>query len=398
MRRARKPLVVVKRFERRPNAPQVRRAVRWAVRRLGGIERFVKPTSRVLVKPNLGSPVRHTTGCVTDMRVLEAVVALAKEARPREVFIAEGSLGPASSAEQFRATGAARVAARQGVELIDLKVGDYAKVRVPGGRAVRSMEIGAAALRANVIIDVAPMKAYIDDEAADEEHILFSLGMKNLKGLLSNPSRGAFHKAEVMRAVADLASVMTPRLTVIGGIYAGVGGDWRGSIPGTLLNLLIASDNVAAADATAIALLGMDPWQAQEIRCAAERGLGPASFDEMEVVAPQPLDEMAADLADKIARARRRDTAARKGPTIVRRAACSGCKLALVSALNRLGPRAARLTGWQVLMGQKVARPRRRGRYLLVGDCTARFKIKGVRVRGCPPGGDSVYQAFRAQL
>jgi uncharacterized protein (DUF362 family) len=396
MKRPRKPTVVIQRFGRRPDAAQVARAVRRAVRRLGGIERFVKPNSRVLIKPNLGSPVRHTTGCVTDMRVLEAVVALARRARPREVFMAEGSLGPASSAEQFRATGAARMAARQGVALLDLKVGKYRRVRIPGGRAVRSAEIGEAALRASAIIDVAPMKAFIDDEAAaDTERILFSLGMKNLKGLISNPSRGAFHKAEVMKAVADLAGVMTPDLTIIGGIYAGIGGDWRGSLPGTVLNVLIASDNVAAADAAAIALLGMDPWETSEIGCAAERGLGPASFDEMEIVSPQPLDEIAADLAAKIARARRR-ALPRKGPTVVQRAACSGCKVALITALNRLGPRAAGLGGWQVLMGQKVACPQRRGRYLLVGNCTARFGVRGVRIRGCPPSADAVYEALRA--
>jgi len=391
-------MVVVKRFERRPNDAQVRRAVRWAVRRLGGMGRFVRRSSRVMIKPNLGSPARHTTGCVTDMRVLETAVALVKEARPREVFMAEGALGPASSAEQFRATGAARVAARQGVELVDLKVGRYEKVRIPGGRAVRSAEIGEAALRADVIVNVAALKAFVDDEAAEAERILFSLGMKNLKGLLSNPSRGAFHRAEVMKAVGDLASVMTPRLTLIGGIYAGIGGDWRGSLPGVALNLLIASDNVVAADAAAMALLGLDPWETDEIRAATEHGLGPGSFDGMEIVAPEPLERMAAGLADRIARARRRAAPCRGGPSVVQRAACSGCKLALVSALNRLGPRAARLAGRQVLMGQQVTRPSGKGRCVMVGKCAARLKIRGVRVRGCPPSGDAVYRALHALL
>ena len=92
MSQTRKPTVVIKRFGRRPNEAQVRRAARWAVRRLGGMGRFVRRSSRVMVKPNLGSPARHTTGCVTDMRVLETTLALVKEARPREVFMAEGAL------------------------------------------------------------------------------------------------------------------------------------------------------------------------------------------------------------------------------------------------------------------------------------------------------------------
>jgi len=394
----RTPTVVIKRFERRPSAAEVRRAVRAIVRRLGGMQRFVKPTSRVLIKPNLGSPASPTTGCVTDMRVLEEVIALVKKARPREVFLAEGALGPASSAEQFRVTGAARVASRQGVELIDLKIGRFVRVPVPGGRAVRSIEIGEAALRADVVIDVAALKAFIDDEGAEKEHLLFSLGMKNLKGLISNRSRSAFHRAEVVQAIVDLTRVITPRLTIIGGLYAAIGGDWRGSVPGAPLNVLLASDNVVAADAAAAALLGLDPWKVHQIRYAAERGLGPASFDEVEIVAPQPLDQIAADLAEKIARARRRRTAVTEGPIVIQRSACSGCKLAIAVAMNRLGSRAARLADWQVLMGQKVTPPTRKGRYLLVGNCSSRFKVRGVRIRGCPPTADAVYDALRAQV
>lgn len=58
----------------------VERQVREAVNLLGGMERFVRPGARVLVKPNMTGPASYEKGVTTNPAVVDALARMALEA------------------------------------------------------------------------------------------------------------------------------------------------------------------------------------------------------------------------------------------------------------------------------------------------------------------------------
>ncbi|MDH5794843.1 MAG: DUF362 domain-containing protein, partial [Candidatus Bathyarchaeota archaeon] len=68
-------------------------AVQEAISLVGGIESFVRPHDKVIIKPNLVFALPSDTGFTTDPRVVQAIVELCRRVNPSEVTIAEGSGG-----------------------------------------------------------------------------------------------------------------------------------------------------------------------------------------------------------------------------------------------------------------------------------------------------------------
>ncbi|MFX0163037.1 MAG: DUF362 domain-containing protein, partial [Candidatus Hodarchaeota archaeon] len=71
----------------------VKLAVQEAISLVGGIESFVRPHDKVIIKPNLVTALPSDTGVTTDPRVVQAIVELCRRVNPLDVTIAEGSGG-----------------------------------------------------------------------------------------------------------------------------------------------------------------------------------------------------------------------------------------------------------------------------------------------------------------
>jgi len=113
----------------------VEATVRDAVEQVGGLGGVINSRSRVLVKPNLVTPIKSGTGVITDCKVTEAVVKLALEQNPAEVVIGEGSgygydvVGArADTLQAFKLSGTKEVAERLITEAI--KFGQQANLEI----------------------------------------------------------------------------------------------------------------------------------------------------------------------------------------------------------------------------------------------------------------------------
>ncbi|MFX1319995.1 MAG: DUF362 domain-containing protein, partial [Promethearchaeota archaeon] len=71
----------------------VRFAIEEAINLLGGIERFLQHGDQIVIKPNLVLPAPPFSGWVTDYPVVQAIVELCQQVKPKEIMIAEGSGG-----------------------------------------------------------------------------------------------------------------------------------------------------------------------------------------------------------------------------------------------------------------------------------------------------------------
>jgi uncharacterized protein (DUF362 family) len=96
-------------------------------------------------------------------------------------------------------------------------------------------------------------------------------------------SKGTMHAGlSLSENIADLASVLTPSLSVIDGIIAGEGHETSGNP--VEMNLIIAGTDPVAVDSIGAAVMGMKPTDVKHLVLAAEKGLGTCRLEEITVL------------------------------------------------------------------------------------------------------------------
>jgi uncharacterized protein (DUF362 family) len=356
---------------------------------IGGIEKIVRAGDRVLVKPNFGVPMDPSSGVVTDPRVVETVVEICANARPREIVVGESAVVGFDTGEVFRRLGLIGRFERFGARLMDLKEDEIIEVPVPKGSVLRKIRLSRIAYEADVLISIPTMKT----------HVLtgVSLGLKNMKGVLPDDMKKLMHRigakdrsgeCELDHAIADLASVLPPTFTLIDGFTASEGykptESGIGGVP-IRFDVVVAGLDPVAVDAVGAYLMGFDPREIRHIFYAEQKGIGSADLAKIEIAGtelascrriferPSPnglvmnLDQITVE-------------GGRKG--------CSGCREAVVVALSGMKRSELRTLGKAILVvGPRGARTRREENVIFVGNCATcgRGRRGRIRIEGCPP-------------
>ncbi len=238
-----------------------------------GLEYFDCPSGgRVVLKPNLiaAQPPPTTTPC-------ETVEALARYYLERgcEVVVAEGS-GWCDTFEAYGKLGYLRLQ-ELGVRLIDLNRDSFEVVEDPRALFLKRFELPVT-LREAYIVSVPVLK----------EHSItgVTLSLKNMLGAtLGEEARvarkGRFH-VKLDESIVDINLYLKPKLAVIDGRVAGLGGELR-SHPREL-GIMVFSSDLVAADAIGARWLGKDPERIRHIQLAQRAGLGTADLSKIEVI------------------------------------------------------------------------------------------------------------------
>ena len=348
----------------------VARQVREAVNLLGGMERFVKPGDRVLVKPNMTGPASYEKGVTTNPAVVEALARMALEAGAGAVDIGDGTGSVhIGSLKVLELCGMAEAAGRLGCGLVDLNKGECVKIPVEGGLILDYVLVNRNFLEYDAVINVPVLKTHFITEV--------SLGMKNMKGCIPPVEKRRFHDVGVNKAVADLNKVVRTALTVMDGTVAGEGRPVG-------FKTVLAGANVLAVDMTAAAVMGFVPEEIEHIRMAAEHGLGPAGSGEIQVVG-EPVEAIRRKFLPAVPTMPDSDRA-----RIINYQACSGCMGAAAIAISRLtdmgffeawgGERLTLVIGTKVPAGVG-AEPDT----FLLGNCAVRKESGGRVIQGCAP-------------
>ena len=272
----------------------IRHAVRKAVDLIGGIEAFVKPRDKIVIKPNLTTALPSETGLTTDPRVVEALIELCMERSPAEILIAEGS-GGAETDLAFERCGYSQLAKRYDVKLVDLNKSPTRVVDVPEGKFLKQIAVPKVILESDVLINVPKLKIRKD---------WATLSIKNLLGVL--PGKGRFSgeiwtpdgkwfgpegekkkvHGNLTEGLVDLNTLIHPSLIVMDGIVASY------ENKPVRLNVILAGRDPLALDCVATRIGGLDYTQIPYLRRAAERGIGEADIERIKI-AGTPLDIVA---------------------------------------------------------------------------------------------------------
>lgn len=248
--------------------------VQAALGALGGIERFVKAGDDVIIKPNICVAYHsYEYAATTNPQVVASLVSQCLGAGAKRVRVMDQPFG--GTAEQaYARSGIADAVQAAGGEM-EVMVGmKYQDTAIPDGRDISSWSIYQDALKANVFIDVPIAKHH--------GLAVLTLGMKNLLGVIQN--RNGMHR-NLGQRIADLTSVVRPRLTVVDAVrilrdHGPTGGDLNDV---QLANTIIASHDVVAADAYAATLFGLRGADIPATAAGAAMGLGTMDLDTLKI-------------------------------------------------------------------------------------------------------------------
>jgi len=224
----------------------------------------------ILIKPNYLNSKHPSTGITTDGRVVEGIVRFLKEREIDDISIGEGS-GFADTFEAFRVAGVTDVAERWNVKLVDLNKDEFVEVYPPNPLSLKKVKVAKTAVE-STIISVPKLKLH--------KITMVTLGLKNIMGTLA--SKGTMHRGSLSKNIADLASVLMPRLTVIDGIIASEGHENSGNP--IEMDLVIAGTDPVAVDAVGAAVMGIPPTEVKHLRLAEKKGLGTCSLEQISLL------------------------------------------------------------------------------------------------------------------
>jgi uncharacterized protein (DUF362 family) len=238
-------------------------------------EKAFSREERILVKPNYINASHPSTGNTTDARVIEGAIEFLKEEGYSNIAIGEGS-GLSDTMRAYEVAGVDEVARRCGVELIDLNEDEYVVIDVPNHLALKKVRISQIALD-SAIVSVPKLKLHRMSGV--------TLTLKNLMGVVQPKGQIHLHLSE---KIADLASVVRPRLSVVDGIIGGEGYETAGKP--VKMDLVIAGLDPVSVDTVGATIMGFDPMKAKHIPLAAEKGLGISDMERIKIVGERISD------------------------------------------------------------------------------------------------------------
>lgn len=250
-----------------------------ALAALGGIGKWVRPGDHVVLKPNAGFANPAAWATTTHPDVVAAVAQACLDAKAKQVTVVEFPL--AKGMKCLERCGL--VAALAALPAVKIKVladkSDFQSVPVPGGVALKSVDVAKVALSADVIINLPVAKSHSQAGV--------SFGLKNAMGLILD--RGAFHQMyDLNQAIADLGRVVKPHLTLLDATRAlltnGPDGPGETATP----NRIVAGRASASVDAYGLTLARFNqrqltPADVQHIALAGKAGLGEVDVSKLRV-------------------------------------------------------------------------------------------------------------------
>ena len=259
-------------------------AVRKAVRLLGGIGDFVRPGGSYLIKPNLFTTITAEKGATTDLRIFMTLAELIEGAGGRPVV---GECPATASYARpdivFDGLGVREICRETGMEINVLDREEPVRVENPEAEVVKEFWFPRFALECEGIFNAPKLKT----------HTLTKLtcAVKNLFGLQQGGTKANHHirtgndPEAFSSLLVDLYGCIKENvaLNVVDAVVAMEG---EGPTTGDPvdLGLIIAGEDAVAVDLVASAVTDWDSLEVGTNFLAVERGLGPMSLDEVEVV------------------------------------------------------------------------------------------------------------------
>ncbi len=240
---------------------------------LGGIEKFVKKGSTVVVKPNIGWDRVPEQAATTNPEVVAEIVRLCKKAGAAKIMVFDNTCNQARRC--YTRSQIEKMAKAAGADVSFVYKQKFQKVLIPKGKKLKSWKIYRDVLKADVLINVPIAK----------HHSLckVTLGMKNIMGAIGG-NRGKIHN-HFSEKIVDLNTVIKPQLTILDAYRILMkNGPQGGNLNDVKqMNMIIAGENIVAVDAFGATLFDLKPEQLGFLKEAASRNMGNLDLSTMKI-------------------------------------------------------------------------------------------------------------------
>ena len=255
---------------------------RKAIDLVGGITNFIKPQSKVLVKPNLLMAIEPQSGVDTHPEVVRAAVRLLKEINCH-ICLGDGPSVWGNQIENveevYRRSGMEKICQDEGIELVK-----FDKRRWRG-----KFPLTTWLDNCDYMVNIPKFKTH--------DLTLLTGAIKNLFGLVTGTYKTELHKNyfradDFAKILVDIYQQAKPTLTVVDGIVAmegdgpGTGGKLRN------LGLLFAGSDCVALDTIMALIMGLEPFAVLTTKEAVARGLGVADIKSISILGESLEDVM----------------------------------------------------------------------------------------------------------
>ncbi|MGF6375903.1 uncharacterized protein (DUF362 family) [Clostridiales Family XIII bacterium PM5-7] len=356
--------------------PNIQTMVDQVLAELGGAEKLIKKDSTVILKPNAGHLGAPGTSINTNHNFLRAVIKAVKAAGAKRVIVGEAAAIGCDTMACFESAGHAQVAKEEGAELYDIKSDkDLIDVKIRDAHSdIDHVKLPRLLLEADHIINLPIYKSHAS--------MVFSCALKNIKGVVQDKVHYDMHKTNLAMAMMDIWSVVKADLNIADMIYPAEGFGPHSAVP-LDFGCVVASKDPVALDATACRMIGLDINMVDYFQAARERGLGTSDEDQI-VIKGKSIKEVYKEMwLPYIAKF---DTWSEYD--IRYENSCSSCQSLLAMTMEKLkalGEYEKNQDATVIIGAKKEIPDKPKEQIILCGNCTAKWRGKGIAVHGCPP-------------
>ncbi len=362
---------------------------------LAGLDLSPAKGKQVLLKPNAGRLAKASSGIVTHAQAVAAAIDAFREAGAI-VAVGESPITGVDTMEAFETTGIAQAARERSCALLDMDARPCIETPAPEGVTIKSFKVCPEYFGFDFIVSMPVMKTHM--------HTGVTLAVKNMKGCLWRRSKVKLHmlppvagsdEKPINIAIADMAGILRPHLSIIDGTV-GMEGLGPGAGQPKPLDVIAVSADAFAADAVACRLMGTRAEDVPHLLLGAERGYGIIRMDAIEITPPgwekwiSPFEPPPKDISLSF-----------PGINILDKQSCSACQSTLLLFLKKYGDRLFEYftdekSGVNIAIGKGHTEVP--PNTLCVGNCAAPHRAKGVFVPGCPPVSSKIMDIVEGRL
>jgi uncharacterized protein (DUF362 family) len=246
-----------------------RKTIQAALKALGGIETFIKPGDRVLLKVNAAFASPPMLSATTHPQLVSEIARQCLQAGAASVIVTDNPINDPSSC--FRLTGIGRASREAGAKLMLPRENYFTRLTVPGSKLLVDWPVLYEPLKGvDKLIGMAPLK--------DHHRSGASMTMKNWYGLLGG-RRNIFHQ-DINNIIKELALMVKPTMVILDATTSMMtNGPTGGSLSDLKqTNTMIVSTDQVAADAFGATLLSKNLTDLAFLAKAEQAGVGTADY------------------------------------------------------------------------------------------------------------------------
>lgn len=249
------------------HADVVANGIKEVLEKLGGLEAYINPGERILLKPNLVEGMPPAKAVNTHPEVMRALIREVR--RVGGIPLVGDSPGVSSTHKAAEKCGLLQVCQEEAADLIDF--GESMEISCPEGLILKKLHIAKAYTQADKVISVAKLKT----------HTFMGItgATKNLFGFIVGMQKAQFHlrmqkRQEFASMLVDIATTIKPILSIVDGIVGMEGNGPRNGTP-VQAGVLLAGENCFAVDVAMASIMGFNPEDIPLTALALKQGLTP---------------------------------------------------------------------------------------------------------------------------